>query len=152
MQAHQLYSNVPTSNIQSHYSNAQPQILTNKYHIDINNYANLPKNNDSANQYANLPRNTGLVNNASPLSRQGKPIYIHIFVLFLHFIYALGNYGSSVQANEYAQKQSSLPRTNMTTNSYSNNENVAYSNIQVYNRFYLLFSSLPNVYLGIFLT
>ncbi|XP_072378988.1 uncharacterized protein Zyx isoform X1 [Diabrotica undecimpunctata] len=116
LQATQLYSNIPPSNFQSHYSNTPTLPLNSKY-VDQrpvdNNYANLSKN-DPSSQYANLPRSASAMSNTSSLSRQG-------------------NYGSSIQQpSEYAIKQSSLPRaTNITPKGYSKIDNVTYSNIQM---------------------
>ncbi|CAH1981586.1 unnamed protein product [Acanthoscelides obtectus] len=74
IQTHQLYSNLPPQTpSQSCYANASTLAANAKY--KDNNYANFPRDLDTASQYSNLPRSASAMSSASQ-TRQGKRLAV----------------------------------------------------------------------------
>nr|CAI5837554.1 unnamed protein product [Callosobruchus analis] len=122
IQTHQLYSNVPPQTApQSCYANA-PTLVSNAKFKD-NNYANFPRDLDTASQYSNLPRSASAMSSASQ-TRQG---------------YDTNTLPQGLTSQgEYIPTTCSLPRQTLNQNlgprAYSKPEHVTYSNVQVPNQ------------------
>ncbi|KAG5869343.1 hypothetical protein JTB14_022591 [Gonioctena quinquepunctata] len=113
LQTNQFYSNVPSPQEQSYYSNVStlPSEESKNIQRSLTKYGNL--SGDQANEYSNIPRNISVMSNVSTSSRHG-------------------NYGSisSQVPGDHSTEQRSLGRQNHDSKSYSKPDHVTYSNIQ----------------------